>query len=129
MSVAMPDSRANCPGDDDAETGATAAVRAVPVLLPLPLPEPLDYLAPQGGVALDPGSLVRVTLGSRRLIGAVWDGNPAGQLPSGRLKPILEVLPAPPLRPELRRFIDRVAGYTLAAPGMVLRMAISVEPA
>jgi primosomal protein N' (replication factor Y) len=39
------------------------------------------------------------------------------------------MLPTPPLPAELRRFIDRVAGYTLTPPGMVLRMAMSIEAA
>jgi primosomal protein N' (replication factor Y) (superfamily II helicase) len=98
------------------------------VLLPLPLTGPLDYLLPADGPLPGPGSLVRVTLGTRRLIGVVWD-DPGAVIPAERLKPIVEVLPAPPLRPELRRFIDRVAAYTMAAPGAVLRMAISVEEA
>ena len=33
------------------------------------------------------------------------------------------------MRPELRRFVDRVAAYTLAPPGAVLRMAMSVAEA
>src|SRR5205823_14406638 len=39
------------------------------------------------------------------------------------------VLPAPPLRPELRRFVERVAAYTLAPRGAVLRMTMSIEEA
>jgi primosomal protein N' (replication factor Y) len=79
--------------------------------------------------APEPGCFVRVTLGSRRVVGVVWDGEPAGDVAAERLKPVIEILPAPPMRTELRRFIDRVAGYTLAAPGAVLRMAMSVEEA
>jgi primosomal protein N' (replication factor Y) len=97
-------------------------------LLPLPLPGPLDYLAPDGAEVPEPGTLVRVTLGSRRVIGVVWD-EPGAEVPPERLKPIVEALPTPPLRPELRRFVDRVAGYTMAPPGAVLRMAIGVEEA
>ena len=33
-------------------------------------------------------------------------------------------LDVPPLRPELRGFVDWVAGYTLSPRGMVLRMAL-----
>jgi primosomal protein N' (replication factor Y) len=98
------------------------------VMLPLPLPEPLDYLAPEGGPLPEPGSFVRVELGPRRLVGVVWQGD-GGGLAVERLKPVLEVLPTPPLRAELRRFVERVAGYTMAPPGMVLRMAMSVEEA
>jgi primosomal protein N' (replication factor Y) len=43
-------------------------------MLPLPLPEPLDYLIPDGAALPEPGSFARVRLGSRRVIGVVWDG-------------------------------------------------------
>src|SRR6266478_1387048 len=127
MSVEMPDSPAN-----SGETGRPVATRPVRVMLPLPLREPLDYLVPDGAAIPEPGSFVRVSLGSRRVIGVVWEG--AGEesgsaVPIERLKPIAEILPTPPLRPELRRFVERVAGYTLGAPGAVLRMAMSVEEA
>lgn len=125
MSVAVRECRANCGADAEPR----AAAQRIPVLLPLPLPGALDYLLPDGAGAPEPGSFVRVTLGSRRLIGVVWDGDPGTDLAAERLKPLIEVLPAPPLRPELRHFIDRVAGYTLAPAGAVLRMAMSVEEA
>src|SRR5207253_1907333 len=102
--------------------------RRLPVMLPLPLPEPLDYLMPDGAVLPEPGSFVRVELGPRRLVGVAWEGD-CGEVAVERLKPVLEVLPTPPLRPELRRFVERVAAYTMAPPGMVLRMAMSVEEA
>src|SRR5712692_315834 len=128
MSVAMPD----CPANSAGKTDPPAATQPVRVMLPLPLPEPLDYLMPDGAAFPEPGSFVRVTLGPRRLIGVVWDG--AGEesgpaVPVERLKPVIEILPTPPLRPELRRFVERVAGYTLSPPGAVLRMAMSVEEA
>jgi primosomal protein N' (replication factor Y) (superfamily II helicase) len=119
--------------DPDASSAAAAAAksetadRRVRVLLPLPLPTALDYLVP-AGIALEPGSFVRVPLGPRRLVGVVWEG--VGEMPpAAGLKPVFELLPAPALRPELRRFIARVAQYTMAPPGMVLRMAMSVAEA
>jgi primosomal protein N' (replication factor Y) (superfamily II helicase) len=109
---------------------AVGAVRRIRVLLPVPLPDALDYLAPDGGPAPEPGAFVRVSLGARRLIGVVWDGEGEGAgVTEDRLKPIAEALPTPPMRPELRRFVDRVSAYTLAPPGMVLKMATSVEEA
>jgi primosomal protein N' (replication factor Y) len=98
-------------------------------MLPLPLPEALDYLLPPGLAVPPPGSFVRVTLGPRRVVGVVWDAESAATVPVERLKPVIEILPTPALRPELRRFVERVAAYTLAAPGAVLRMAMSVEEA
>ncbi len=102
------------------------------VMLPLPLPEPLDYLSPAGAAPPEPGSFVRVSLGPRRLIGVVWDagsGESTASVPIERLKPIIEKLPAARVQPELRRFVERAAAYTLSRPGMVLRMAMSVEEA
>jgi primosomal protein N' (replication factor Y) len=123
----MPDCPANSGESDHPLTG-----HKVRVMLPLPLPEPLDYLVPKGAAVPEPGNFVRVTLGSRRMIGVVWEGEgeeSGSAFPLERLKPIAEILPTPPLRPELRRFIERVALYTLSAPGAVLRMAMSVEEA
>ncbi len=102
--------------------------RRVSVLLPLPLPDTLDYLVPLAAAPPEPGSFVRVPLGGRSLVGVVWDG--AGEsLPADRLKPLIEVLPAPAMRPELRRFVERAAAYTMAPPGAVLRMAMSIPQA
>jgi primosomal protein N' (replication factor Y) len=106
---------------------APAATR-LRVLLPLPLGDALDYRAPDGAAAPEPGRFVRVNLGPRRLIGVVWEGE-GDDIAEEKLRPIAEVLATPKLPAELRRFIDRVAGYTLAPPGMVLRMAMSIETA
>src|SRR6266849_9652703 len=127
MSVAMPDSPAN-----SGEADRPLAGHKVRVMLPLPLPEPLDYLVSGGAAVPEPGSFVRVSLGSRRVIGVVWEGadeESGSARPLERLKPIVEILPTPKVRPELRRFVERVALYTLSAPGAVLRMAMSVEEA
>ena len=107
---------------------ASAAVRHVRVLLPLPLPAALDYLVPEGMAPPEPGSFVRVPLGVRSLVGVVWEGV-EGELPVERLKPVVEALPTPRLWPELCRFVERVAAYTMAPPGMVLRMTMSVAAA
>jgi primosomal protein N' (replication factor Y) (superfamily II helicase) len=105
-----------------------AALRHVRVLLPLPLPAALDYLVPEVVAPLEPGSFVRVPLGARSLVGVVW-GGADNEMPVERLKLVVEALPLPRLRPELRRFIERVAAYTMAPPGMVLRMTMSVAAA
>src|ERR1044071_6603589 len=129
-----PDSSAIAPRSVHRSSGVTetddaAAPSPVKVLLPLPLRGALDYRAPESGAAPQPGQFVRVSLGSRRVIGVVWDEQSDGEVPAERLKPVIEILPTPPLQPELRRFIDRVAAYTLAPVGAVLRMAMSVEEA
>jgi primosomal protein N' (replication factor Y) len=101
----------------------------VRVLLPLPLPGAFDYRRP-ADLDLAPGDLVVVPLGRRQVCGVLWDGAPAdGGVDDDKLKEVAGRLEAPPLPAELRRFIDWVARYTLAPPGAVLRMAISVPSA
>jgi primosomal protein N' (replication factor Y) len=54
----------------------------------------------------------------------VWGEGSARPGLHNRLKDIEAKLDVPPLREELRSFIDWVANYTLSARGMVLRMAL-----
>ncbi len=98
-------------------------MRRVPVLLPYPFAGPFEYAAPVG-VDPKPGDLVRVPLGSREVLGAVWEGPLAGRVAEERLRPLLEIVDLPPLGPEMRLFIDWVAAYTLAPPGEVLAMTL-----
>src|SRR6516162_5892406 len=130
----MPDDHASSADPPVADGAAAvsgelpAALRHVRVLLPLPLPA-LDYLAtPEGMPLFEPGCFVRVPLGARTLIGVVWDEADI-DVPAERLKPVVEALPTPHLRPELRRFVERVAAYTMAPPGTVLRMTMSIAAA
>jgi primosomal protein N' (replication factor Y) len=107
--------------------------RRIRVLLPLPLDTPgggaYDYRVPNGTLLPEPGSFVAVPLGGREMLGVVWDGEPDPNLAEGRLRDILGILPAPPMKEALRRFVEWVAAYTLAPPGAVLRMAMSVPSA
>jgi primosomal protein N' (replication factor Y) (superfamily II helicase) len=116
------------PGENEVPAGPPDRIRQVRVLLPLGLPAALDYLVPEGIPAPEPGSFVRVPLGARNLVGVVWDGD-SGELPAERLRLVSEILPIKKLPPELRRFVERVAAYTMAAPGAVLRMTMSVAEA
>jgi primosomal protein N' (replication factor Y) (superfamily II helicase) len=125
MSESHANSRERAAAPLDVEGEAAASVS---VLLPLPLAAPLCYRVPQGLRVPQPGSFVRVPLGPRRLSGVVWEGR-GGLWPIERQKPLLEVLEAPPLGTDLRRFIERAALYTLAPLGMVLRMAMSIPEA
>ncbi|MDA8253336.1 MAG: primosomal protein N' [Rhodospirillales bacterium] len=102
------------------------ARRRVPVLLPYPFPGPFDYAVPPG-MDPQPGDLVLAPLNRREAVGVVWDGAPDPDLPATRLKPLAAVLAAPPMRADLRRLVDWIAAYTLAAPGEVLAMALRVN--
>ncbi|MBP2231317.1 primosomal protein N' (replication factor Y) [Azospirillum agricola] len=103
------------------------AVPRVAVLLPLPLREPYDYRVPDG-MTLNPGDIVEVPLGPRRVVGVVW-GPGSGQVESGRLKPVVRRFDVPAMTGVARRFVEWVAAYTMTLPGFVLRMAMSVPSA
>lgn len=87
---------------------------------------PLDYRLP-GGVAAPVGSLVIAPLGPRKVTGIVWDEGrlPGDEIAFERLRPILEVLPAPPLAAPLRRLIEWTADYYCAPLASVARMALA----
>ena len=63
----MPDDHASSPEPCGSAARTGLPARRVRVLLPLPLPEALDYLAPEGTSPPEPGSFVRVPLGQRSL--------------------------------------------------------------
>ena len=86
----------------------------------------LDYRVPEG-MDVGPGSVVVAPLGPRQIVGIVWDAErlPAESVPDSKLRPLLEVLPVPPLRPELRRLIEWTADYYCASLASVARMVIS----
>src|SRR5262249_28285778 len=101
-----------------------AAPGFVDVLVPVALDHAYSYRVPRD-LDLAPGDLVRVPLGARTATGVVWaDQVEVNPRMHNRMKAVHKKLDLPPLRPELRRFVDWVADYTLAPRGMVLRMAL-----
>src|SRR5580704_13790981 len=114
--------------------------RRVAIMLPYPFPGPFDYRVPPE-LVVRPGDVVLVPLNRREEIGVVWDppgqgpgGDPAdgpgdGGVPERKLKPLIAVIDTPPMRAELRRFVDWIASYTLSPPGEVMAMALRVVSA
>jgi primosomal protein N' (replication factor Y) len=100
------------------------ARRVVDVLVPVALDKPYSYRVPEA-LDLAPGDIVSVPLGVRAATAVVWAENskPNPRL-DNRLKDVEQKLELPPLREELRRFVDWVANYTVASRGMVLRMCL-----
>ncbi len=87
----------------------------------------LDYRVPTG-MTVVPGSVVAAPLGPRQVLGIVWEGErlPDGaDVPDAKLRPLLGVLPVPPLRAPLRRLIEWTADYYCASPASVARMALA----
>jgi primosomal protein N' (replication factor Y) len=88
---------------------------------------PLDYRVPHG-MSVEAGSIVVAPLGPRQLMGVVWE---AERMPSdaevgdNRLRNLLAVADAPPIRAPLRRLVEWTADYYLAPPAAVVRMALS----
>ncbi len=90
----------------------------------------LDYSVP-ADMAIDFGHVVRVPLGPRQITGIVWEADrlDGKEVPASKLRPVLEVLPVPPLRKELRRLIEWTADYYCAPLSSVARMALSSSAA
>ncbi len=98
----------------------------VSVLVPVAVAAPYTYRAPAGSQA---GDIVDVPLGTRDVVGVVWDDPPDTSVGHNRLRPINGTFEAPPLNREIRRFVDWVADYTLTSRGMVLRMVLRANGA
>ncbi len=98
--------------------------RVVDVLVPVAVDHPYSYRAPEG-LELAPGDIVNVPLGARAATAVVWAENPKpNPRLDNRLKDVEKKLEIPPLKGELRRFVDWVANYTVNPRGMVLRMCL-----
>ena len=96
----------------------------VDVLVPVALDHTYSYRVP-GELELKPGDIVAVPLGAREAIGVVWaDDVTIRPGLHNRMKDVELKLDYPPLKPELRKFVDWVSDYTLSPRGMVLRMCL-----
>jgi primosomal protein N' (replication factor Y) (superfamily II helicase) len=91
------------------------------ILFPMPLPEPFDYLIPEG-MDVEPGSYVRAPLGKYERTGVVWAVEQA--VPDRELKTIEHHFDVPPMTPSMRRFVEFCARYNVAGSGQVLAMAL-----
>ena len=92
----------------------------VGVLTAQPLDRVLDYKAPEGGCHL--GAFVEVPLGPRKVIGVVW-GPGRGDWDINKVRCVIRVLDAVPMREEMRIFLDKMGAYTLTPMNAMLRLA------
>ena len=86
----------------------------------------LDYRVPDG-MAVEYGSVVVAPLGPRQVLGIVWEADrlEGAEVPDSKLRPLLQVLPVPPLSAPLRRLIEWTSDYYVAPMNQVARMALS----
>lgn len=113
--------------DSQNELFESASPQLVPVLVPMPVDRPFTYAVPEGSV-VEAGSIVKVPLGPRHVIGIVWDGD-CDNVDAKKVKRISEVFDCPPIDTAMRRFIDWVSNYTLSPPGYVAKMALRAPAA
>lgn len=92
----------------------------VAVLTTQPLDRALDYKAPEGGCHV--GAFVEVPLGPRKVLGVVW-GQGKGDYDYAKVRSVLRVLDAAPMRAEMRAFLEKAAAYTLTPMPAMLRLA------
>ena len=104
-----------------AETGGIQ--NTVRVAVAVPLDRTFDYNH-DGLGPLPRGSIVSVPFGPRELNGVVM-GPGDGTVPPTTLKPVTAVAPLPPLPPTFVDFLERVAAWTMAPIGGVVKMALS----
>ncbi|OSQ52493.1 primosomal protein N' [Marivita geojedonensis] len=90
------------------------------VLTTQPLDRVLDYRAPEGGCHL--GAFVEVPLGPRKVLGLVW-GPGRGDYDLSKIRSVIRVLDAAPMREELMSFLTRAGDYTLTPMPAMLRLA------
>ncbi|WP_413719859.1 primosomal protein N' [Silicimonas sp. MF1-12-2] len=92
----------------------------ISVLTTQPLDRALDYRAPAGGCF--EGAFVEVPLGPRKVLGVVW-GPGEGGYELSKVRTVLRVLDAVPMREEMKSFLTRAAEYTLTPMSAMLRLA------
>src|SRR5438067_7310152 len=93
------------------------------VALPVALDRSFDYWAPDG-LALSRGSIVRVRLARRPMVGAVVEIVSEANVDRDSLQPIDEVAPLPPLQSDVLALCDFVASYYQQPRGMALALAV-----
>ena len=95
------------------------------IALPVPLPRLFDYLPPEGGEAVAPGTRVKVPFGRGSRVGVVLEAGVPSALPDHQLKRVTRVLdPVPLLDGELLSSLARAADYWLGSPGEVVFNAL-----
>ncbi|MDA9882716.1 primosomal protein N', partial [bacterium] len=108
------------------EPGGMAPQSALAIAVAAPVGGIYDYLAGPAVGAVR-GSIVMVPFGARHLPGIVM-GAVIGDVPPVKLRVVESLVTLPPLSDSLVQFIERVAAWTMAPLGAVVKMVLS-QPA
>ena len=92
----------------------------ISVLTTQPLDRALDYKAPAGGCFQ--GAFVEVPLVPRKVLGVVW-GDGEGGYDLSKVRSVIRVLDAVPMREDMVSFLTRASDYTLTPMPAMLRLA------
>jgi len=101
------------------------------VLTPFPVNKAYDYSVPAGyeqGQDMRVGQYVCVPLGTREVPAVVW-GEGTGDVKPEKIKAMIKAYDVPPLSPIHMKFLNWMAGYTMAPLGSVLKLTLSVPGA
>ncbi|MGB1360803.1 MAG: replication restart helicase PriA [Alphaproteobacteria bacterium] len=93
------------------------------VLLPLPISTgAYAYKTDAGDIPV--GSFVKVPLGNRQVVGVVWEKIDNNDVAEEKIKPIIEIIPIPPLNDDIIKTIKFISAYNMANIGLVLKMVL-----
>ena len=93
------------------------------VALPVATDSTFDYWVPEG-LAVVRGSMVRVRLGTRRLVGVVTDIANDSEVAREKVQPIADVVAGPPLPADVLDLAAFVAAYYQEPTGLALALAV-----
>jgi len=70
------------------------------------------------------GSYVRISLGRQEAVGVIWDDVVDHDIPVKKLKDVTEIFDVPPLSDSMRRYIEKIAQWTMSPRGLILKMVV-----
>ena len=93
------------------------------VALPVAAASAFDYWIPEGA-PVQRGSVVRVALGPRRMVGVVSEIVAESHVPRGKLQTLADIALVPPLPDDVMALAAFVASYYQEPPGQALALAV-----
>lgn len=98
------------------------SVKTVSILPATGIDRCYTYAVPSDAMAVI-GSYVRISLGRQETVGVIWD-DAADDVPPNKLKQVSEIFDAPPLSDTMRRYVEKVAQWTMSPRGAILKMVV-----